>query len=426
MRLKQLGVTGAFLAVTALFLGWGLIAATNEPLMVALRAAFALNYTQGLAIQLVSFAAFGLVSLPAASLCSRLGAVNTILSGLGTMLVGCLAVWLALPLGSYGAVLAALFVLAAGINVLQVAATPLAAALGPHESSHFRLNFAQAFNSLGVVLGAHYASRVMLGDRAMAASQGNLTDAVQRAEVLGAVGEAYVVLAAFLLILAGFVLAARRRIVAATVSLSQHRQGDQPGSILMALESPWIRFGALAIGLYVGAEVSIGAILIAFLHQPSVLGLPLETGGEYLANLYWGGALVGRFIGAALLMRVTAPRLLGVCSAAAAAASLTAFGAEGPVAGCAALSVGLFNSIMFPTIFTLTLERSGASQAAASGLLCLAIAGGGLLPFLVGRLADMVNLGAAFIVPACAYAGIVIFALAAARSQRSSSVQNIP
>lgn len=412
-RLKRLGVTGAFLAVTALFLGWGLVAATNEPLMVALRAAFALSYTQGLAIQLVSFAAFGLVSLPAASLCNRLGAVNTILTGLGTMLAGCLAVWLALPLGSYGAVLAALFVLASGINLLQVAANPLVAALGPHASSHFRLSFAQAFNSLGVVMGAHYASRLMLGDRAMTVSQGNLTDTTQRAEVLGAVGEAYVLLAAFLLLLAGFVLAARSRIVTAAASLPSQQQG----SILAALKSPWIRFGALAIGLYVGAEVSIGAILIAFLHQPGVLDLPLETGGEYLANLYWGGALIGRFIGAALLTRVPAPRLLGGCATAAATASLVAFGAQGPVAGYAALSIGLFNSIMFPTIFTLTLERSGASQAAASGLLCLAIAGGGLLPFLVGLLADAVNLGAAFIIPACAYVCIVIFAFAAGRSR---------
>lgn len=415
--LTSLGVTGAFVVVTTLFLGWGFISANNDPLIVAMRAAFGLNYTQGLAIQLVSFAAYGLMSLPAASLCNRLGGVNTILVGLGTMLMGCLAVRLSLPLASYAAVLAALFVLAVGINILQVAANPLVAALGPDSSSHFRLSLAQAFNSLGVVMGAHYGARIMLGERIMAANQGALSGPAQRSEALGAVGQAYGLMALLLLVLAGFVLITRRRIIAASARLAPLERG----SVFEALKSRWARSGALAIGLYVGAEVSIGSIMIVFLHQREVLDLPLEVGGEYLANLYWGGALVGRFIGAALLTRIPAQRMLGICAAAAAASCLIAFGGHGPVSGYAALGVGLFNSIMFPTIFTLTLERSGVSQASTSGLLCLAIAGGGLLPFLVGRLADMTSLSAAFIVPACAYGGILVFALGARKATALAS-----
>lgn len=414
-HLRNLGVTGGFMAVAMLFMGWGFISSNSDPLIVAMRSAFGLNYTQSLAIQLVSFAAFGLISLPAASLCNRLGGVNAILAGLATMLAGCLAVRFALSLGSYGAVLAALFVLATGINLLQVAANPLAAALGPIQSSHFRLSLAQAFNSLGVVMGAHYGARIMLDDRIMAASQGELSASSQRSQVLGAVGQAYGMMALFLLVLAAFAIAARRRIVAASAALP----APERISMFEAMGSRWARFGALAIALYVGAEVSIGSIMIVFLHQQDVMGLPLEVGGEYLANLYWGGALVGRFIGAALLTRIPAPRMLGGCAAAAAISCLIAFGGNGPMSGYAALSVGLFNSIMFPTIFTLTLERSGVSQSATSGLLCLAIAGGGLLPFLVGRLADMVSLSSAFLVPACAYGAILVFALAAARGPRT-------
>lgn len=408
-RLTDLGINGAFIAVTTLFFAWGFIASNNDPLIVTLRAAFRLNYTEGLAIQLVSFAAFGVMSLPAASLANRLGPVTTIIVALATMTAGCIAVRLALPIQSYAAVLAALFVLAAGINILQVAANPLAAALGPVHSSHFRLSLAQAFNSLGVVLGVHFGSLVMLGDKVMAAQQGKLTDTSQRGEALDAVSHAYGVMALALVVLTLFVLAQYRRIAGATTV------GQVPSaSVLGALKSTWAIFGALTIALYVGAEVSIGSIMINFLHQREVMDLPLETGGRYLANFYWGGALAGRFVGAALLTRIAAPRLLALCSCAAALLCLTALAAHGPAAGYAALGVGLFNSIMFPTIFTLTLERSGVSQSSTSGLLCLAIAGGGLLPFLVGRLADAASLAAAFAVPGIAYLAIVGFAALAA------------
>jgi FHS family L-fucose permease-like MFS transporter len=177
-----------------------------------------------------------------------------------------------------------------------------------------------------------------------------------------------------------------------------------------ALRSRWAILGAIAIGLYVGAEVSIGSIMINYLHQSDILGLPFEVGGQYLANIYWMGALVGRFVGSFLLTYVAAPRLLAFCALVAAVLCAVTTLTVGPVAAYAALGVGLFNSIMFPTIFTITLERSGVSQSSTSGLLCLAIVGGAILPLLVGLMADTMSLSASFVVPAMAYLFITWFA----------------
>jgi FHS family L-fucose permease-like MFS transporter len=180
-----------------------------------------------------------------------------------------------------------------------------------------------------------------------------------------------------------------------------------------AVRSHWAIFGAVAIGLSVGAEVSIGSIMINFLNQPDVLGVPLEDAGGYLANFYWGGALLGRIVGTLLLTRVRAGGLLATCGLIAAILCFIVLAADGPVAGYAALAIGFFNSIMFPTIFTITLERSGVSQSATSGLLCLAIFGGAVLPIAVGGIADTFGLSASFIVPLAAYVFIASFALAA-------------
>lgn len=409
-RLQELGISGAFVAVTTLFFAWGFIASNNDPLIVAMRAAFRLSYTEALQIQLVSFLANGLMSLPAASLGNRLGPVSTILLALATMVSGCLAVGLALAAESYPGVLAALFLLALGITVLQVSANPLAAALGPPRSSHFRLNLAQTFNSLGVVIGVNYGANVMLGERVMAAGQGTLHGSAERREVLQAVDGAFLTMAGLLTVLATFVWLQRRRIGAAVAQAEIVRGA----SVLEALRSRWALSGALAIGLYVGAEVAIASIMINFLHGPAVMGLPLETGGFYLANLYWGGALAGRFIGTILLTRIAAGRLLAFCAGAATVLCLIAFAEAGALSGWAALGVGLFNSVMFPTIFSLTLERSGTSRSSTSGLLVLAISFGALLPFLVARLADTASLAAAFAVPAVAYLMIAGFAVRAA------------
>lgn len=409
-RMQQLGVTGAFVALSTLFFGWGFITSNADPLIVAMRTAFRLTYTEALQIQLVSFLANGLMSFPAVALGNRLGQVNAMLLALATMVSGCLSVGLALSAASFPGVLLALFILALGVTMLQVAANPLAAALGPESSSHFRLNLAQTLNSLGVVIGSNYGAAIMLGDRVTAASQDRAIDAGQRGELLDAVTAAYLAMGALLVTLALFVWSQRRRISAASIA----PQAQARSSVLDALRSRWACFGALAIALYVGAEVSIASIMINFLHQPAIMGLGLEQGGFHLANGYWGGALVGRLVGTALLTRVPAGRLLAFCAGMATILCLVAFAALGPVSGWAALGVGLFNSIMFPTIFSLTLERTGASRNSTSGLLVLAISLGGVLPFLVARVADTASLSAAFVIPAIAYLVIVGFALRAA------------
>jgi FHS family L-fucose permease-like MFS transporter len=407
----------AFAAVTSLFFAWGFITSNNDPLIVTLRAAFQLRYAEALLTQIVFFVAYGLFSLPAAWLGSRIGPVDTILLALGIMVCGCLAVVASTNADAFAPVLVALFILATGFTTLQVAANPLAAELGPPARSHFRLNFAQAFNSLGVVLGVHFGSLVMLGDPVLRASTTPVLDPTKRGVVLASVDRAFLIMGALLATL--LILFALMRPFL-TNAAPNHRQA-MPDRTSDVLRSRWAIFGAIAIGLYVGAEVSIGSIMINFLNQQQVLGLPLENAGAYLANFYWGGALVGRVIGTLLLTRIRATRLLAICGIFAAMLCVTVLVSRGPAAGYAALAIGFFNSIMFPTIFTITLERSGVSQSSTSGLLCLAIFGGALLPMTVGAIADSFGLSAAFAVPLAGYVFIATFALAARKSREVAS-----
>jgi FHS family L-fucose permease-like MFS transporter len=400
----------AFAAVTSLFFAWGFITSNNDPLIVALRAAFSLDYSEALLTQIVFFLAYGLLSLPAAWVSARIGAVDTIIASLALMAIGCLAVVASTKTGSFWPILAALFVLAAGFTTLQVAANPLAVELGPPEHSHFRLNFAQAFNSLGVVLGVHFGSLVML-DASVLKPGASLAQGSRRA-LLGAVDRAFLIMAVLLAALLVVFVLLRRLLSKAAPN---HRR-EAPARMFDGLQSRWAIFGAVAIGLYVGAEVSIGSIMINFLNQRQVLALPVEDAGAYLANFYWGGALAGRLVGTLLLTRVRASRLLFTCGVIAVLLCVTVLAGTGPITGYAALAIGLTNSIMFPTIFTITLERSGVSQSSTSGLLCLAIFGGAVLPLAVGAIADRFGLGVSFVVPLVAYAVIAAFALAARES----------
>jgi FHS family L-fucose permease-like MFS transporter len=192
----------------------------------------------------------------------------------------------------------------------------------------------------------------------------------------------------------------------------------QSASVAPALKSRWAVFGSCAIFLYVGAEVSIGSAMTNFLHEPDVLNVSLAEAGE-MVSYYWGGAMVGRFIGSALLFVVKerAPWLLAGFAVGAAVLCLIVSQSHGVTAGYLALSIGLFNSIMFPVIFTSTLERSTASPAATSGLLCLAIVGGAILPYLFGVIADNAGLHTAYFLPAAAYLIIVVFAIAATKAK---------
>ncbi len=401
-----------FMSVTTLFFAWGFITATIDPLIPSVRAIFSLSYTESMLTQFAFFMAYGVVSLPGAALVARAGYGRSIVIALVAMIVGCLVIPLATHLGHYELVLVALFIIASGITVLQVAANPLAAALGPQNRSHLRLLSAQAFNSLGTVIAPFLGATVMLTGGMFAVEDGVVDAVARRTESLRSIDTAFFIIVAMIALLTVLIVAFRKRMEAAAPALA----AGPKTPVLSALESRWAVFGAIAIFLYVGAEVSIGSIMINFLHQGDVLNVTLERAGKLL-SFYWLGAMVGRFIGSGLLLRVPASRLLTLFALIAAALCLTVSQTSGDVAAYGALAIGLFNSIMFPVIFTLTLERSSASQAATSGLLCMAIVGGAVLPLVVGQLADKLGLHAAFLVPMVAYIAIGVFALSAARAR---------
>jgi FHS family L-fucose permease-like MFS transporter len=411
------GQRGAFASITTLFFAWGFITVTVDPLIASMKAIFELSYAEVMLTQFAFFMAYGLVSLPAAVLVARIGYPRSIVLALGIMIAGCLCIPLATHLDTFSVVLAALFIIASGITILQVAANPLAALLGAPARSHFRLTLSQAFNSLGTAIAPYLASSVILAGGMFAVQGGLAATAAQRTESLRHIDFAFLIIAAMIALLALFIWSVRARLSRAAAGGDYQRSG----SLAQALRSGWAVFGAAAIFLYVGAEVSIGSTMTNFLHRGDVLDVSLERAGK-LVSLYWGGAMVGRFIGSALLTRVRASLLLAVAAAAAALLCLTVTRAPGELAGWAALSVGLFNSIMFPVIFTLTLERSSASGAATSGLLCMAIVGGALLPPLVGHIADVSGLRAAYIVPLVAYACVSAFAMVASRSRVANSL----
>jgi FHS family L-fucose permease-like MFS transporter len=334
------------------------------------------------------------------------------------MVAGCLVIALATVLDTYPLVLAGLFVIAGGITVLQVAANPLAAALGVPERSHFRLTLSQAFNSFGTVIGPILGSRLMLSG-GMFTGDGALSEqAAAHTASLRNVEHSFLIVAVLLVLLVAFIWVARRRLSGA----ARPAPAATGISVLDALKSPWALFGAAAIFFYVGAEVSIGSVMIYFLHRPDVLGLSLERAGTLLGLFYWGGAMVGRFIGGALLTRIKAHRLLALVAFGATLFCLIVSQSHGMLAAVVVLSIGLLNAIMFPTIFTLTLERSTASTAATSGLLCVAIVGGAILPRIVGMVSDAAGLHAAYLVPMLAYACITAFAVGAGRVRLAQPV----
>ncbi|HVV64210.1 MAG TPA: MFS transporter [Rhizomicrobium sp.] len=397
------GLNPAFVTVTTLFFAWGFVTASIDPLVPSVRSVFSLTYAESMLTQFAFFMAYGVVSLPAALILEKSGYARTILYSLAAMVVGCLLMPLATRADSYWFVLCALFVIAAGITQLQVAANPLAALLGRPEGSHFRLTLSQTFNSLGTVIAPVVGSYVILRGGVFAGR----SDAAARAVTLRNVDAQFLAIAGVIVLLALFIWAVRR-----LLHVPQERD-EANASPLAAFGSRWALFGGLAIFVYVGAEVSISSIMINFLHQPAILGRSYEEAGRLLGVFYWGGAMVGRALGSLALTRVAASRALGVAACAALALCLAVTEAPliGAAAGVAALAIGFFNSIMFPTIFTLTLERANAPTASTSGLLCMSIVGGAALPVFTGYAADHVGLAPAFFVPAASYAVIAAFAM---------------
>ncbi|MES2120765.1 MAG: sugar MFS transporter [Pseudomonadota bacterium] len=434
---QSAGVTGAFVIVTCLFFAWGFITALNDPLVAAVKGIFTLSRFEAQFIAFAFFIAYGLVSFPAAALLSRTRAMPSIVAALITMIAGCGLILLAANLAIFPLVLLGLFVLASGITILQVAANPLVAALGNPQYSHFRLTFSQTFNSLGTfiapILGAH------LFLKGVEVKEGTVITPQVRTDALAGIDTAYLWLCGIIAVLTLFMWLSRRTVEAAVPAEESRSAGQGIGALISdAVSSRWALFGGAAIFLYVGAEVAIGTQMTAFLNDNAIWGLsdapfgvPLlgatmgsdgirgvsvEEAGKAVA-FYWGGAMVGRAIGSALLARFPAPKLLAAFTAIASAMCLYVATVGGVSAGFIALAIGLFNSIMFPVIFTITLERSSASAEATSGLLCTAIVGGALIPLVVGKFSEMTSYHAALLIPAVCYAVLCLFALASLRAR---------
>jgi MFS transporter, FHS family, L-fucose permease len=399
--------SNSFAMVATLFFAMGFITSLIDPLIPSVKAIFQLSYAQSMLTQFTFFLAYGIVSLPGGWVVSRFGYSRSVVAALAITTAGCLVIPLSTRLEAYWLVLLSLFIIASGLTILQVAANPLAASLGPRERSHFRLTLSQAFNSLGTVIGPFFGAMIMLRGGVFAGAGTTGAMAADRRETLQGIDVTFLVIAALVVGLIALTLRARRNLDA----VATHSPTAGGEMLLGAVSSPWALFGALAIFLYVGAEVSIGSLMINFLHDESVLGVSIETAGKLL-TLYWLGAMVGRFAGSLLLARFPASRILGCAAIGAAILCFCVTQVDGPVAAIAALMVGLHNSIMFPTIFTLTLERSKASTAQTSALLCVAIIGGALFPLIVGYLGDKVGLRAAFFVPMLSYVLIAGFAAA--------------
>ncbi len=390
--------------VYILFFAFGGITSLNDVIIPKLKALFILSYGEVMLVQSAFFAAYFIISIPAAALVRRIGYMRSAVVGLLTMTLGCLLFIPASAYGLFGLFLLALFVLASGITTVQVVANPLISMLGSPATASSRLTFAQAFNSLGTTLFPYVGSILILGSLASvdpATLSGAALDAFRAVETLVVV-HTYIGLAIALVLLAAVVWLRRKSLVEAPVP---------PTPILRAfnlLARPRFACGALCIFLYVGGEVAIGSVIVNYLMQPSVLGMQAALAGKHV-SFYWGGAMVGRFIGAALL-RLFAPGKVLACAASAVIILLTtSANTAGLISGWSLLSIGLFNSIMFPTIFTLASEGLGRRAAEGSGVICMAIVGGAVVPLVTGAAADIWGLKQALIVPGACYLTILAY-----------------
>jgi FHS family L-fucose permease-like MFS transporter len=394
--------TASLVVLTSLFFMWGLITSLNDILVPHFKAIFTLSYVQAMLIQLCFFGAYFVGSLPWGYLVERVGYQRGIVLGLVLAALGCGAFYPAASLASYPVFLGALFVLALGITLLQVAANPCVANLGPANSAASRLNLTQAFNSLGTTLGPLLGSSLILPVAAIAGSD------VGTHHEIRAVQGPYLALGAVLAAIALLFSRLRLPLTAASEDDGDARADRGPGGSLWRQRH--VVLGVLAIFVYVGAEVSIGSFLVSFMAEPTVANLPASAAGRYL-SLYWGGAMVGRFVGSAVLRKVNPGRLLAGNAAFAIALLLLAIATHGAASMWMVLAVGLCNSIMFPTVFTLALARLGKQSGEASGAMCMAIVGGAVVPVFMGFVADHVGLVTAFSVPVACYAYIVHYGL---------------
>ena len=398
----------ALISLTSLFFMWGFITCLNDILIPHLKAIFNLTYTQSMLVQFCFFGAYFLVSLPAGRLVKKLGYQKGIVIGLVIAAIGCLLFYPAAALHSYNFFLLALFVLASGITVLQVSANPYVTLLGPQKSASSRLNMTQAFNSLGTTVAPYLGALLILNEAAGAMSETASADSVK---------VPYLILTAMLLILAAIFSYLKLPVIESAESI-----GDEKieGS---AWQYKHLVLGAIGIFVYVGAEVSIGSFLVNFLGEADIAGLPETEAAKYL-TYYWGGAMTGRFIGAAVMQKLDAGKVLAFSAMVAVLLVTIAIISSGNIAMWSILLVGLCNAIMFPTIFSLALKGLGKHTSQGAGILCLAIVGGAIVPLLQGVLADTLALQISFVLPLLCYLYIVFYGIKGSRVKSTSLTNN--
>ena len=397
--------TRSLVIVTILFFMWGLLTSLNDVLIPHLKAVYTLNYVQAMLVQFCFFGAYFIVSLPAGSLIKRIGYQNGAVTGLLVAAAGCALFYPAADTG-YGLFLFAFFVLASGITILQVAANPYVTVLGDPKTASSRLTLTQAFNSLGTTVGPLFGGILILSAATLATVDNGAKSAAEKAASEAAsVQVPYLILGGMLALLAIFFALARLPKVTHEDDAVAAGGLDAGRSVLSHRN---LVLGAIAIFLYVGGEVSIGSFLINYMGEANIGGLPPATAAKYV-SYYWGLAMVGRFIGFAVMRYVSPGKVLGFNAACAMALILTSILNEGSLAMWAILAVGLFNSIMFPTIFSMALHRLGKLTGNGSGILCMGIVGGAIVPFVQGFFADQIGIQMSFYVPLACYAFILYF-----------------
>jgi FHS family L-fucose permease-like MFS transporter len=427
MRHNERSAWAPVAVVTSLFFMWGFITVLVDSLIPRLREVFELSYFEAGLVQFAFFIAYGLVSIPSGWLLSRIGYKRGMLVGLATMGIGCLLFWPAAGLRLFPLFMLGYFVLASGMTVLQVAANPYVAVLGDERGASSRLNLAQAFNSVGTTIAPIIGAQFILSDRIRSSVDIDALGAGERAAYLtaeaGAVQGPFIILAGALLLLA---------LIVGMIHLPRILDPHRSGTYAEAIRKPGLLGGALGIFLYVGAEVAIGSYLVNYFLSMdlaetirtngtlstmagTLLGQELSlvdakgVVGAFVA-LYWGGAMVGRFAGSLLTRLFPPERILSVFGLAAILMVLISISTSGMVAMWSILSVGLFNSIMFPTIFTQSIAGLGQLKPQGSGILCTAIFGGAIIPPLLGAFADGFGFQVAFLLVIACYAYITYFA----------------
>lgn len=397
---------GALVIITVLFFMWGLLTSLNDVLIPHLKAVYTLTYVQAMLVQFCFFGAYFLVSIPAGMLIKRIGYQSGVVTGLIIAALGCLLFYPASTSG-YGMFLFAFFILAAGITVLQVAANPYVTVLGSAATASSRLTLTQAFNSLGTTVAPALGGMLILSGATLSATDlMRLSDAEQlayRVKEAAAVQGPYLALGAALLALALFFALAKLPRIA-------QRAPDSAGAEGSVFAHKHLVLGAVGIFAYVGGEVSIGSFLINFMGEGRIAGLNPAEAAPYV-SYYWGGAMLGRFIGFGVMRRVSPGRALAFNAVCSIGLILVAIAGHGQVAMWALLAVGLCNSIMFPTVFSMALHKLGPATGQGSGLLCMAIVGGAVMPFVQGMLADIAGVQLSFLVPAGCYLYILYFGL---------------